>query len=54
MATTEKLLSSCCKAPLMVAGERSTHWYVCTACQQPADTAPLDNAAALLVTTTKT
>jgi hypothetical protein len=31
------LLSSCCGAPLVVAGRGTTHWYVCTACQKPAD-----------------
>ncbi len=30
-------LSRCCHAPVVVAGERSTHWYACTRCRQPAD-----------------
>lgn len=35
MSTTEQFLSSCCKAPYGIGGERSTHWYLCTACGQP-------------------
>ena len=27
--------TTCCNAPYGVGGERSTHWYLCTACGQP-------------------
>ncbi len=46
--------SSCCHAPVVVAGERTTHWYACSACRKPTDAAinqcskPQHNAAELL------
>lgn len=30
-------LSYCCSAPVRIAGERSTHWHVCTECNKPPD-----------------
>lgn len=30
-------LSTCCGALVRVAGERTTHWYVCSCCGQPCD-----------------
>jgi hypothetical protein len=35
-----KHVSRCCGALIVVAGPGTTHWYVCTACQQPTDPAP--------------
>jgi hypothetical protein len=28
----DSFVSSCCGKPVVVAGERITHWYCCTAC----------------------
>ena len=33
-------LTTCCSAPYGVGGERSTHWYLCTACGQPTHQIP--------------
>lgn len=30
-------VSKCCGAPMRVGGERSTHWYICTACDKSTD-----------------
>jgi len=34
--------SDCCSAPLKVAGERTTHWWVCTACTGPCNAVPVE------------
>jgi hypothetical protein len=34
--------SRCCDAPVVVAGDRSTHWYACTRCGQATDPVPYE------------
>lgn len=36
-----KHLTTCCNAPYGVGGERSTHWYLCSACGKPTDMQPV-------------
>lgn len=31
------VVSDCCKAPVVVGGERTTHYYICTKCGNPCD-----------------
>ena len=28
-------LTTCCNAPYAIGGERTTHWYMCSACRKP-------------------
>ena len=39
----DNLASICCNALVRVAGEGTTHWWVCTACEQPTDVKPTPN-----------
>ena len=34
-----KRLSDCCLAPVIVGGKGSTHYYICTACDEACDIA---------------
>jgi hypothetical protein len=40
MTDLSHLSSICCNALVRVAGEGTTHWWVCTACEQPTDVKP--------------